>query len=340
MNDTVKNEIFKSEPLVEIRHLSKWFSIKRGITDILAGHPQQYLKAVNNVSTNIYKGENLGLVGESGCGKSTLAKTIIRLYEPTEGEIILNGKNIAHLSDSEMITLRPEMQMIFQDPYSSLNPRMSVYETISEVLTVHHIVPNKKVSDKVRELLEMCGLSMEIADRFPGEFSGGQRQRIGIARALASEPEFIIADEPVSALDVSIQAQIINLLRDLQKRLNLTILFISHDLRIVRYITHRVSVMYLGSTVELGTTAEIFSNPYHPYTLVLTKAAPVLDPTNRVREYAIEGEIPNPIDTPPGCHFHPRCVFCQDICRKQEPELREVTPGRFAACHFPLLKGS
>jgi oligopeptide/dipeptide ABC transporter ATP-binding protein len=325
--------------LVEARGLCTWFPLKHGITDFITGKPKRFLKAVNDVSLDIYKGENLGLVGESGCGKSTLAKTIIRLYEPTKGQLFLRGKDIAHARGEALRRERPEMQMIFQDPYSSLNPRMSVREILEEMLSVHRMVGRDRLKERVGELLEMSGLSMDIADRFPGEFSGGQRQRIGIARALSLQPELIIADEPVSALDVSIQAQIINLLSSLQKTLHLTLLFISHDLRVVRHITHRVAVMYLGSIVESGPTEAVFREALHPYTSVLINAAPVLDPTSRVRDYEIVGEPPSPIDTPPGCKFHPRCVRCGDGCRTREPALRELLPGRFVACHFPLVQG-
>lgn len=329
--------INSNDKIVEVENLSKWFPLKYGITDLISKRPRKYVKAVNNVTLDVYKGENLGLVGESGCGKSTLARNIVRLYEPTEGKIILKGVDITNMKGQKLRKIRTAMQMIFQDPYSSLNPRMSVYEIISEMLIVHNMTDKDNVPNRVKELLEMSGLSMDIADRFPGEFSGGQRQRIGIARALALKPEFIIADEPVSALDVSIQAQIINLLDDLQKQLGLTVLFISHDLGVVRYITNRVAVMYLGSIVELGHTEDVFEKPYHPYTLALTKAAPLLDPTIRKREPIIEGEIPSPINMPSGCKFHKRCKYCQDICKTEEPEYRKIHENRYVACHFPLL---
>ncbi len=331
------NSIDKKEKVVEIKNLSKWFPLKYGLTDFITGKPKKYIKAVNDVSFDVYKGEILGLVGESGCGKSTLARNIVRLYKPTKGEIILNGTNITNLKGKELREIRPTMQMIFQDPYSSLNPRMSVRETLSEMLKVHNIVENGEVENRIKELLEMSGLSMEVADRFPGEFSGGQRQRIGIARALSLQPELIIADEPVSALDVSIQAQIINLLDDLQKNLNLTVLFIAHNLEVVRYITNRVIVMYLGGIVELGNTEEVFEKPYHPYTLALTRAAPSLDPTEKKEKLAIEGEIPSPINMPSGCTFHQRCPYSQDICITNVPEYKEVEKDRFVSCHFPLL---
>ncbi|GHV26137.1 ABC transporter ATP-binding protein [Clostridia bacterium] len=325
-----------SEIMLELRDLCKWFPMRYGVADALRMKRRNYLKAVNDVSLTIYRGENVGLVGESGCGKSTLAKTILRLYEPTSGSILLGGDDISILTGKALRQKRTRMQMIFQDPYSSLNPRMSVYDTLAEELLVHNIVPKDQVRSRVAQLLEMCGLSMDIADRYPGEFSGGQRQRVCIARSLALESSFIVADEPVSALDVSIQAQIINLIAKLQKSLNLTVLFISHDLRLVRYITNRVMVMYLGSTVELGDTQAIFDSPLHPYTHVLTQAAPELDPRKRNATSAIEGELPSPINAPPGCKFHPRCIHCQTRCEHEEPRLREVTPERFVACHFPL----
>ena len=322
--------------LVEVKDLCEWFSMKRTIADSVLRRPQKYVKAVDHVSLDIYKGECLGLVGESGCGKSTLARTIIRLYNPTSGEILLNGTDIAKMSNKELRPLRPKMQMIFQDPYSSLNPRMSVRSIIGELLRYHHVVPNDQVDARVEELMHMCGLTADYADRYPGEFSGGQQQRVGIARAIALQPEFIIADEPVSALDVSIQAQIINLLGDLQEQLGLTILFISHDLRVVRHITHRVAVMYLGSVMELAETEALFKHPFHPYTSVLTKAAPVMNPLQRSHEDAIEGETPSPINMPSGCRFHPRCPHCTECCKTEAPQLREIAPGRFVACHHPL----
>jgi len=326
----------KSSQIIEVRDLCMYFPVKRTVADSLMRREHRYVRAVDHVDLDVCEGECLGLVGESGCGKSTLARTIIRLYEPTNGSIRLEGTDITHMNSRELRPLRPKMQMIFQDPYSSLNPRMSVRQIISELLLYHNVVPRERVNERVLELMHMCGLSADYADRFPGEFSGGQQQRVGIARALALNPRFIIADEPVSALDVSIQAQIINLLGDLQRQLGLTILFISHDLRVVRHITHRVAVMYLGRVMELGPSEEVFSRPFHPYTEVLTKAAPVMDPLNRSREYAIEGETPSPINIPAGCRFHPRCTRCTERCKKEAPELREVSPGRFVACHCPL----
>jgi oligopeptide/dipeptide ABC transporter ATP-binding protein len=326
----------KAGKVVTGEGVSKWFPVRQGVLEALRGKPKRFVKAVDDVSLSVYRGECMGLVGESGCGKSTQARTIIRLYEPTKGRIIVDGTDITRLTGKALRAVRPKMQMIFQDPYSSLNPRMAVKEILGEILRVHKAVPPDRVEERVLELMSICGLSADYASRFPGEFSGGQQQRVGIARALALEPKFIIADEPVSALDVSIQAQIINLLGDLQQKLGLTLLFISHDLRVIRHITHRVAVMYLGGVVELGPSQEVFERPLHPYTSVLTKAAPVLNPLNRTREYAIEGETPSPIDMPSGCRFHPRCTYCRERCRTEAPVLRELAPGRYAACHYPL----
>jgi oligopeptide/dipeptide ABC transporter ATP-binding protein len=321
---------------IQVEGLTKTFKLKHPLLDIIMKKPRKILTAVDDVSFTIEKGETLGLVGESGCGKSTLARTITRLYDPDKGRIHFDGLDIATLKGKPLRDERKKFQMIFQDPYSSLNPRMSVRDMLSEVMLVHRICARGELDRRIAELLTMVGMSEQTAERFPGEFSGGQRQRLGIARALALNPSFIIADEPVSALDVSIQAQVINLLSDIQQSLNLTLLFISHDLRVVRHVTHRVAVMYLGKIVELAETEALFGNPAHPYSKVLIKAAPVLDPRNRTREYAIEGEPPSPINVPKGCRFNPRCSYAQDICRSKEPQLEEVKPGRMAACHFPL----
>jgi oligopeptide/dipeptide ABC transporter ATP-binding protein len=323
--------------LVTIEGLTKHFPLKQSMLDLMTRKPKKILKAVDNVNLTIMKGETLGLVGESGCGKSTLAKTIMRLYNPDGGKMIFEGMDVASLKGQSLRDARKKFQMIFQDPHSSLNPRMSVRDMLTEILRVHKICPENEINNNIGKILETVGMSLQIAERYPGEFSGGQRQRLGIARALAVNPSFIIADEPVSALDVSIQAQIINLLGDIQQSLHLTMLFISHDLRVVRYISHRVAVMYLGKIIELAETEELFNHSYHPYTRVLIKAAPDLDPRNRTKEYAIEGEPPSPIDVPEGCRFHPRCPYAEDKCKFDQPEMREVTPGRMVACHFPLV---
>jgi oligopeptide/dipeptide ABC transporter ATP-binding protein len=325
-----------AQPLLVVSNLKKYFRLKRPILDAIARKPVQTLKAVDDISFSISKGETLGLVGESGCGKSTLARTIMRLYDPDAGSVTLEGLDISTLRGKELRDQRRRFQMVFQDPYSSLNPRMTVRDILGEVLSVHKVCPPGERDQRIYHLLRMVGMNPDIVDRYPGEFSGGQRQRIGIARALALDPAFIIADEPVSALDVSIQAQVINLLMDLQKELDLTMLFISHDLRVVRLITHRVAVMYLGKLIELAPTEELYEHPHHPYTEVLLKAAPVLDPTNRSRDYAIEGEPPSPIHLPTGCRFHPRCPHATEMCKEQQPEFRQISAGRWVACHYPL----
>ena len=332
MNQPAHNQT----PILELKNVSKTFVLKQPILDRMRGKPRRSVHAVDDVSFSIRQGENLGLVGESGCGKSTLARTITRLYKPDSGKILFDNKDLAIISGAELREERKRLQMIFQDPYSSLNPRMSVRDMLGESLSVHGICDKKQMEAYMAELLEKVGMNISIADRFPGEFSGGQRQRLGIARALSVSPTFIIADEPVSALDVSIQAQIINLLAELQSSLGLTILFISHDLRVVQHVTHRVAVMYLGKIIELSPTAELFQHQMHPYAKVLIQAAPVLDPRVRNQNTAIEGEPPSPIVLPTGCRFHPRCKYLKDICKKELPELQEVEPGRWVACHFPL----
>ena len=319
-------------PLLQVDHLKTHFDVTKGLFS-----PKQIVKAVDDVSFYVGEGETYGLVGESGCGKSTLGRTLVKIYPATGGKILYKGQDIARLGKEEEKHFRKEVQMIFQDPYASLNPRMTVGEIIKEPMEIHGILDSSRDrEDRAAELLKTVGLKPDHIRRYPHEFSGGQRQRISIARTLALNPRFIICDEPISALDVSIQAQIINLLAQLQRELELTVLFISHDLRVVRHITHRVMVMYLGSNVEVGPTEAIFQHPAHPYTQVLTKAAPKLDPLNRQRDYAIEGEPPSPIHTPTGCKFHPRCPYCTDKCRSEVPELKEIAPGHLCACHYPL----
>jgi len=326
------------ETMLRVENLYKWFPLKRTILDAITKKPIRNVKAVDGVSLEICKGENIGLVGESGCGKSSLAKTIIRLYEPTSGKIYFKGCDFTLLKEKSLREKRTDIQMIFQDPYSSLNPRMSVKETLAEVIKYHKICEDSGIGLKITELLDMVGIPRYVSDRFPREFSGGQKQRISIARALAVNPELILADEPVSSLDVSIQMQIINLLRDLKNKLNLTVLFISHDLRVVEYVTDKVVVMYLGKIVEIGNSEKLFKFPAHPYTNILTNATPVLDPRKRTNKIVIEGEIPSPLDVPAGCRFHPRCPFADDICKKVEPELKLISKDRYVSCHKPLSK--
>ncbi len=333
--EVLRKMVENNKAILEINNLSKFFPVKRSIIDMISKKPVLNVKAVDNVSFKVFKGENLGLVGESGCGKSTLARTIIRLYEPTAGTIIFKDQDFTNLKANDLRKSRTDIQMIFQDPYSSLNPRMSVYETLAEAIKYHKICEDSEIRSRVNELLDVVGIPRYAADRFPGEFSGGQRQRIGIARALAVNPEVILADEPVSALDVSIQAQIINLINDLSEKLGLTVLFIAHDLGVVQYITDRVVVMYLGKIVEIGETKALFDHPKHPYTHILTNAAPVLDPRKRSDTILIEGEIPSPIHVPNGCRFHPRCPNAFDRCKVEEPELTEYEDGRMVACHKP-----
>ena len=315
--------------LLEIKNLSKSFPVTGGFLAKEKG----VVRAVNEVSLAIATGEVLGLVGESGCGKSTLGRCVLRLIEPDRGEVYFGGSDILKLKGTEMKAKRRDMQIIFQDPYASLNPRMTVGDAIGEGLVVHNIAKGKEKSDKVLELLSMVGLRPDSIDKYPHEFSGGQRQRIGIARALALYPKFIVADEPVSALDVSIQAQIVNLLESLKEKLNLTYLFISHDLRIVEHLCDRVAVMYLGEIVELAKTSDIYSNPLHPYTQALLSSIPVADPELRKERVPLEGDLPSPMSPPNGCPFHPRCKYVMDKCKTVMPELREEG-GRKISCHL------
>jgi oligopeptide/dipeptide ABC transporter ATP-binding protein len=325
---------YTDDVILEVKNLKKYFPIKRGI--VFSKHVGD-VKAVDGVSFYIRKGETLGLVGESGCGKSTVARTIIRLLDPTDGEIIFDGVDISKLPYSSLRRIRRDMQIIFQDPYSSLNPRMTVSEIIGEPLQVHKIVSSSKEREKrVQELLELVGLAPYHATRYPHEFSGGQRQRIGIARALALNPKFIVADEPTSALDVSIRSQIINLLQDLQKEFKLTYLFISHDLAVIRHICDRIAVMYLGKIVELSENEDLYTSPLHPYTQALLSAIPIPDPelAEKRKKIVLTGDVPSPVNPPSGCRFHPRCPSAMDICTKIEPELKEIKPNHFVACHL------
>ena len=321
-------------PLLETRHLSKSFVLRDNPIRRLRGLPPEVLYAVDDVSLSVSKGETVGLVGESGCGKSTFGRLLLRLYEPTAGEIYHDGVNILEHDARATRELRTKIQIIFQDPYSSLNPRKTVRQTLEEVLTVHRICPPRQRRERVGQLLEMVGLSPDMAERKPHQFSGGQRQRIGIARALAVSPAFVVADEAVSALDVSVQAQVLNLMMRLQEDLGLTYLFIAHNLGVVQHISRRVAVMYLGKIVELAPTAELFDEPLHPYTQALLRAVPSLDPASTTETAALEGDLPNPINRPTGCHFHPRCPYAMPVCAREYPALRTIAPGRAVACHL------
>ncbi|KEQ27219.1 ABC transporter ATP-binding protein [Paenibacillus tyrfis] len=316
----------KGNPILEVRDLQKHFHLGSGKT----------LKAVDKLNISIASGETFGLVGESGCGKSTAGRTIIRLYEATGGEVLFNGENVHKLRGNKLQEFRRHMQMVFQDPYASLNPRMTVGNIIAEGLDIHGLADGKQRKQRVSELLDAVGLNEEHASRFPHEFSGGQRQRIGIARALAIEPQFIIADEPISALDVSVQAQVVNLFKKLQKERGLTYLFIAHDLAMVKHISDRIGVMYLGKLVEVTTSEELYANPLHPYTQSLLSAIPIPDPeVERTRERIIlEGEIPSPLNPPSGCPFRTRCPKAMPECAASMPEFKEVQPGHFTACHL------
>lgn len=319
-----------SEPLLSVHDLKKYFPIKSGLLNRTVGH----VKAVDGISLEIQPGETFGLVGESGSGKSTVGRSILRLTEKTAGEVKFKGIDLYKLPSDELRKLRPKMQLIFQDPYSSLNPRVRVGEAIGEALLDHGLVPKEEMRDRVLEVLESCGLSSYHVDRFPHEFSGGQRQRIGIARALVLKPELIIADEPVSALDVSIQAQIINLFRKLQETRNLSYLFISHDLSVVEHLCNRIGVMYLGSMVETASRDELFRNPLHPYTKALLSAVPIPIPKLKRERILLKGDIPNPANPPSGCKFHTRCPFATAICKEQVPVFRDVGGNHFVACHL------
>jgi oligopeptide/dipeptide ABC transporter ATP-binding protein len=327
-----ERRVAQASDLVEVRNLKMHFPVTEGA---LLSRVVAYVKAIDGVSFTIRKGETLGLVGESGCGKTTTGRCILQLEHASAGEILFNGTNLIDLDRKSMMALRRKIQVIFQDPYSSLNPRMKIGEIIAEPMQVHKTEPDKAARDaRVKELLKLCGLDPRFADRYPHEMSGGQRQRVGIARALSVRPEFIICDEAISALDVSIQAQIINLLEDLREEFDLTYLFIAHDLSVVRHLCHRVAVMYLGKIVELADCDELYDNPLHPYTQALLAAVPVPDPeVERTRAHQIvKGEVPSPINPPSGCVFHPRCRLAVDNCSKEIPEFRELRPGHWVAC--------
>ena len=316
--------------ILEVHDLKKYFPIKKS----LFGKPLVYLKAVDNVSFSVKPGTTIGVVGESGCGKTTLGRTILKLYEPNGGKIFFEGNDITDIKRSEMRKYRTDIQLIFQDPYSSLPPRMTVGSLIEEGVKVHKVVPKEQVHDYVMDIMKKCGLQPQYYDRYPHEFSGGQRQRICIARALAVKPKLVICDEPVSALDVSIQAQIINLLKELQNDMGLTYVFISHDLSVVKYVTDSVLVMYLGNMMEKGNTDEIFRNPLHPYTKALFSAVPVPNPDVKMHRIILEGDIPSPANPPRGCKFHTRCSQCMNVCKFVPPRYAEVKPEHFVACHL------
>jgi oligopeptide transport system ATP-binding protein len=320
------------QPLIDVRNLKMHFSVARGV---FSGGGTAHVRAVDDVSFSIARGETLGLVGESGCGKTTTGRCILRLEKPTAGEVLFEGENLCKLGRNALNEKRERMQVIFQDPYSSLNPRMKIGSIIGEPMRVHGICPNRRErEERVAELLALCGLNPKFADRYPHEMSGGQRQRVGIARALSLKPDFIVCDEAVSALDVSIQAQIINLLEDLRDKFQLSYLFIAHDLSVVRHLCHRIAVMYLGRLVELADSDELFANPLHPYTRALLAAVPIPDPDiekQRPRS-VMKGEIPSPINPPSGCVFHPRCPLAVGACREEVPQLRELAPGHWVSC--------
>jgi len=315
--------------LLRVDHLKKFFPIRRGVFSRVVG----WVKAVDNVSFHVERGETLGLVGESGCGKTTVGRSILRLIEPTAGEVYFGGEDLRALKGGDLRTVRRRMQIIFQDPYSSLNPRMTVLDIVGEALAIHGIAKGDAREQRVKELLERVGLAGRYVNRYPHEFSGGQRQRIGVARALALNPDFIVCDEAVSALDVSVQAQVINLLMDLREEFGLAYLFIAHDLSVVRHISHRIAVMYLGEIVETTRSDDLFERPLHPYTQALLSAVPVPDPTHKRSRIMLEGDVPTPINPPSGCHFHPRCRLCEEVCKQEPPGVTDAGGGHTFRCH-------
>ncbi len=323
----------KPEPLLKVRNLKMHFPVYRGV---FVRREVNRVRAVDGLNFEIYPGETLGLVGESGCGKSTTGRALIQLYRPTDGEVDFDGTNLCELEEDDLHPLRRDLQMIFQDPYASLNPRMTVGDIIGEPLKVHKLAKGRELRQRVQDLMDTVGLDPRYIRRYPHEFSGGQRQRIGIARALACEPRFIVCDEPVSALDVSIQAQIMNLMEDLQKEFDLTFLFIAHDLAVVRHISDRIAVMYLGNLAEVAEGDEIYTNPLHPYTEALLSAVPIPDPEieKKRTQIVLEGDVPSPLDPPSGCVFHTRCPYAWDRCKKEKPEFKEAEPGHQVACHL------
>jgi oligopeptide transport system ATP-binding protein len=323
-----------TDTVLEVQNLRKEFDVPRSFFDVVRRRSSQKLVAVDDVTLSINRHETMGLVGESGCGKTTLGRCILRLYEPSGGRIIFEGEDITGKSFKEMQPFRRRMQVIFQDPYSSLNPRMTVRQTIREVLRVHKITSPDEEEGYLQNLLKLVGLSSDAADKYPRAFSGGQRQRIGLARALAVRPSFLVADEPVSALDVSIQAQILNLLADLRQELGLTMLFVAHELSIVKHVSTRVAVMYLGQIIETGTRVEVFEEALHPYTEGLLQALPQPVPGRRHRQAALQGDIPSPLNMPSGCRFHTRCPIAQAVCRVQSPPLRQISPTHLVLCHL------
>lgn len=324
-------------PVIAVQNVDKYFDVNRSLTERLTRAPEQQVSALRDVSLTIAKGETVAVVGESGCGKSTLARCLVRLHEVSEGKILFHGQDISHLRGRAQRAYNRRVQMIFQDPYSSLNPRMTVGQAIGEALAVNRICPRNTIAARVRELLDLVNLPADAADRYPREFSGGQRQRIGIARALAVKPECIIADEILSALDVSVQAQIINLLLELQQKLELSLIFVSHDLRVVRHISHRIVVMYLGSVVEIGDTEQIFADPQHPYTRALLGAAPEVGVKRSSNQSTLTGELPSPLSPPAGCAFHPRCPQAFDRCSEERPLLLATRGADRVACHLQTI---